>query len=335
MVCLGTRMTPRVSRQLCVVFVMTSCLCVLLFGYQGHYVSYHTTRDFFVFSRSRTCSENQNNTLPVPVRQWLGDLTRVPLTLTSNYVINPSVVCPRHETLEYILLVKSSTVNFRHRNGIRETFGQRNFGNIRRRVVFLLGLPSDHETSLKVYKEAEQYGDVIQGHFLDTYRNLTLKSVMGLRWISEYCPFVKSIITIDDDMFLNVFRINSFLISDFSNRKKSIKCFLQQPVIMRDADQKWRIHPQYFPGLTYYPFQYCPGLFVIMTHDVIKPLLEAARVTPVFWVDDVYIYGLLTSVAGNITMLEMNSIERQWVFNDKFTNQLNVLEINHRFYDHR
>ena len=29
--------------------------------------------------------------------------------------------------------------------------------------------------------------DIVQGTFLDTYKNLTYKSVMGQHWVSTYC----------------------------------------------------------------------------------------------------------------------------------------------------
>ena len=44
-------------------------------------------------------------------------------------------------------------------------------------------------------------------HFLafqDSYHNLTLKTVMGLKWMSIFCPHAKFILKTDDDIYVNV-----------------------------------------------------------------------------------------------------------------------------------
>ena len=40
--------------------------------------------------------------------------------------------------------------------------------------------------------------------FQDIYYNLTLKTVMGLKWSSIYCSQVKYVMKTDDDIFVNV-----------------------------------------------------------------------------------------------------------------------------------
>jgi hypothetical protein len=40
--------------------------------------------------------------------------------------------------------------------------------------------------------------------FQDTYHNLTLKTVMGLKWTSIFCPQVKFVLKTDDDIYVNV-----------------------------------------------------------------------------------------------------------------------------------
>lgn len=58
------------------------------------------------------------------------------------------------------------------------------------KVVFLLGLPSNSNDSTiqnKILEESEKYGDIIQEGFIDSYNNLTLKSIMMLKWITNNC----------------------------------------------------------------------------------------------------------------------------------------------------
>lgn len=55
------------------------------------------------------------------------------------------------------------------------------------KILFLLGQTPSNETQAKINVESEVYGDVIQESFLDTYNNLTLKTVMMLKWVNQNC----------------------------------------------------------------------------------------------------------------------------------------------------
>ena len=70
--------------------------------------------------------------------------------------------------------------------------------NVRR--IFLLGdstpvnddnpqatiLSKRHEALL--IEEQREYGDILQGEFHDSFRNLTLKEIMFLNWLPRHCP---------------------------------------------------------------------------------------------------------------------------------------------------
>ena len=43
----------------------------------------------------------------------------------------------------------------------------------------------------------------MQGHLIDSYRNLAHKGVMGLWWVTEHCKHAKLIVKIDEDMVVN------------------------------------------------------------------------------------------------------------------------------------
>ena len=59
--------------------------------------------------------------------------------------------------------------------------------------------------------ESEQFGDIIQGGFIDSYRNLTLKTLTLLDWVYQYCSNAYFIIKIDADSFLNIFKLSTFV----------------------------------------------------------------------------------------------------------------------------
>ncbi|NWS16067.1 B3GT2 galactosyltransferase, partial [Pachyramphus minor] len=53
-------------------------------------------------------------------------------------------------------------------------------------------------------EEDELHGDLLQQDFLDTYNNLTLKTLMGLEWVSRFCPNATYVMKADHDVFLNL-----------------------------------------------------------------------------------------------------------------------------------
>lgn len=55
------------------------------------------------------------------------------------------------------------------------------------KIVFLIGQTLNNETQNKIYDESDTYRDLIQESFIDSYNNLTLKSIMMLKWVSNNC----------------------------------------------------------------------------------------------------------------------------------------------------
>ena len=225
-----------------------------------------------------------------------------------NFLILPSTACPQDERMLYVIMVKSAISNLNRRRAIRDTYGQRNlFADVKYRVVFLVGTSADFLTSRDLRDEAAEFDDVIQGDFTDHYHNLTLKGVMGLRWFKEFCSNSSILINIDDDVFLNMFGLLNYVTPIFSGKTRLIGCSLRKAnssQISR-SDGKWKVDEKYFPGLNHYPFTYCNGFFVVLSADAAIALYNAVKDTQVFWIDDVYLYGMLPQTAGDLNFVQM------------------------------
>ena len=144
--------------------------------------------------------------------------------------------------------------------------------------------------------EADTYGDIIQGDFLDSYRNLTYKAIMGLRWVSTYCKHAKFLLKTDDDVFVNIFNLVALLRNRTEPAKKSLMCITMPSVVLRDKGNKWYVTRDEYPNDTYPT--YCGGLAFLLTTDVADALFEASLDTPFFWIDDIYVTGILASKVG-------------------------------------
>lgn len=110
------------------------------------------------------------------------------------------------QELNLLITIKSTVNHFAQREVIRRTWG----GNQRRddlklRAVFLVGIAKNNaEMMMKVQEESELFGDVVVGSYVDSYKNLTLKTLSGFRWMAEYCSKAKFFMTIDDDVSVDV-----------------------------------------------------------------------------------------------------------------------------------
>lgn len=55
------------------------------------------------------------------------------------------------------------------------------------KVAFLVGQTLNNETQQRIVAESDMYGDIIQESFIDSYNNLTLKTIMMLKWVNGTC----------------------------------------------------------------------------------------------------------------------------------------------------
>lgn len=107
-------------------------------------------------------------------------------------------------------MVISAPTNRDRRIAIRQTWGQYASGS-NFSMAFLIGTTKNQSTEISLEAESDQYGDIIRAHFLEDYYNLTLKTISMLEWVDTYCSRVPFILHVDDDVFINVKRVMSFI----------------------------------------------------------------------------------------------------------------------------
>ncbi|KAK6172482.1 hypothetical protein SNE40_016121 [Patella caerulea] len=219
------------------------------------------------------------------------------------YLLNNNSICCGPTPISAIVVVHTAPGHFERRQNVRETYGSRElFLPIEIRVIFLLGRVTTLEMQNKILRENSQYGDIIQGNFIDAYHNLTLKAVMGLHWVSHFCSKVKYVIKTDDDVMFDMWRFLELVHAKNLYVSNTIYC------ISRNRDKiprkgKWALGNDFFKGQKNYPFEYCIGFVIIYSSDVIPALYRASYVVPFLWLDDVYVTGMLRTVATNITII--------------------------------
>lgn len=100
-----------------------------------------------------------------------------------NFNINPTELCDSGEK-NFIFIYSFTRLNdFLIRQAIRKTWCNLNlFPNIK--LVFILGKTNDTDINSQIKNESDLNGDLIQGNFTDTYRNLPYKLLTAFKWIS-------------------------------------------------------------------------------------------------------------------------------------------------------
>ncbi|XP_076316741.1 beta-1,3-galactosyltransferase 5-like isoform X1 [Tachypleus tridentatus] len=212
-----------------------------------------------------------------------------------------------------VIFIHSAPDHFQKRRAIRKTWGQeRHLVDDLLRIVFMVGeVQGRGEVQKALERESYIHRDMVQGNFLDTYKNLTYKHVMGLKWVTYFCRQAKYIFKTDDDIFVDIFQLVTYLKGSLglAPPRGLIMCFLiRNPYVKRSQRSKWRVSFKEYPG-KYYP-PYCAGWGIIMSPDVVFNLYLQSTQVPYFWVDDVHVSGTLAQRAG------VNHVD--------FTNKLSV-----------
>jgi len=167
-------------------------------------------------------------------------------------------------------------------------------------TFFVMGRASDAQQE-SIRAEFEQYHDIVQGDFVDVPRNGTLKGLFALHFVAHHCSVAKYFIKANDDTFINIFSMMELLEAS-AMHQHTVVCGLWKEntmPILRDPKEcmRWCVRPDELPGRTHFP-RYCAGLAYALSHEVVSALYSASLSVPYFWIDDVYITGLLMPVVS-------------------------------------
>lgn len=126
------------------------------------------------------------------------------------YLINERGFCSRNQSDLYIInIVGTAPWEFMARARIRRLWGNTRWQNMTGfRTLFFLGEVSDPDLMKSVKEESDSHSDIVQFNFLDTYDNLTLKTLCCLHWLHHYCPSPAWVLKSDVDVVVNIFELS-------------------------------------------------------------------------------------------------------------------------------
>ena len=165
----------------------------------------------------------------------------------------------------------------------------------------------------KLQEEAQIYDDIVIFDFLDTYVNLTIKTIVSLNWVfNAYNTDI--LLKLDDDTLLNVTDVHRTLLKYMYNNKS------EQPdnviagkrvnslPVNRNLKHKWGLSREAYPPPTFPP--YYGGPAYALTRSAVSLLLNKTHNTPLIHIEDVSV-GILAKKAGNINVINIP----KWLIN--------------------
>jgi hypothetical protein len=219
-----------------------------------------------------------------------------------NFVSPSKSVCIDGEIPFLVILCLTKYYDIETRQAIRDTWGSvvrvprwPPLGTAlpRIKLVFLLGSHDDMLVKKTIIEdENNRYGDVIAADFKDSYTNLTLKVMMGLKWVTKYCSRAEYVVKIDQDMFLHVPNLVNFL-KTYPIPQPGVVIGFQNTNAKVLRTGKWGVDRKSFP-LNTYP-NYTNGNCYVISGKVVPGMLQAAERMPYIFIEDAFITGMYHS----------------------------------------
>ena len=111
---------------------------------------------------------------------------------------------------------------------------------------------------------------LLQESFIDTYANLTLKSLVLLRWFTQRCEGSQYVMKTDDDMYINLVKLHE-VVQSTKDPQLLTGMLNQKSRPITDTKSKWFAPSYMFTNNTYPEFypDFLSGLNLYIQHMTI------------------------------------------------------------------
>ena len=221
----------------------------------------------------RNSSQNGSHVSMEGIKQFFGNQFKMQMEEFHKYLQNE--VKGRVDNFQKLLLddVKINVEEFQYR--LLNTFNSQ-IGEFQNRLL----------------NESKIHGDIVQENFIDSYRNLSLKSVEILRWASFFCPNSKFVAKVDDDMYMNI----PLLLTQLKAQLQRTPLFIMGAVLANNRPFRQKGHKWFVPVSQYkqneYPNYLSGTAYSMSTTAAVRLYVESLYVKPID-MEDIYITGIL------------------------------------------
>ncbi|TKS68600.1 Beta-1,3-galactosyltransferase 2 [Collichthys lucidus] len=207
------------------------------------------------------------------------------------FIMEDTPTC-KSKTPFLVLMVPVAPSNIAARDAIRKTWGNEKLvlGQLVE-TLFILGLPggADAEQQQERLKQENlQHHDLIQSDFQDSYRNLTIKTMMMLEWLDAHCVKASYIMKVDSDIFVHVYNLVKLLLNPNTAKQNYMTGLVwwHSPVLRNPSNKFYMpkaviAEPEYPP----YPL----GMAYVMSLDLPGKILGVSTQIKPLYIEDVYL----------------------------------------------
>uniref|UniRef100_A0A1I8A1F2 Hexosyltransferase n=1 Tax=Steinernema glaseri TaxID=37863 RepID=A0A1I8A1F2_9BILA len=206
-------------------------------------------------------------------------------------IMEPRIVEEWHER---IVVIRSAPNSVDYRNYMRASWAPTLLPEVA--TVFVTGSGNDEQ----LRKEHDEFGDILQLDFVDSYFNLTLKMMAIYGYIIREKPHIQDIIVINDDTIVNGTALHQIPTSKGASYMLGKVSRGYPRLIM------WWL-PWYVPGTMYPNMCYPPfiqGSSFIISRSAAQRVLDGICDVPAIHLDDV-----MMGVVANCLRLELRHNE--------------------------
>lgn len=194
--------------------------------------------------------------------------------------------------------ITSNPTQIYHRELIRKMWASEAVSRrLKIRTVFIIAAVPSAVTQRHLQEESDKYHDIVQFDFLETRRNLTIKSLAALHWFRAYCSNASWVLKCDVDAFINFWALLDVL-KTVEGSSDAVCARSTTRSVCRDAHQMgclahYVVDSKEYAQLVYPP--YCQGYAYVLHRDLVDRMIEVdqRRTSPPLFLEDVYVTGLL------------------------------------------
>ncbi len=228
-----------------------------------------------------------------------------------SYIINNPNICTNNRHLHHVILVVSTPDHFNERQVMRHTWAQNGIlPTYPSKTVYLIGKTTDPRIQDKLYKENVVYGDIIQADFGDSYHNITLKVLMGMKWVMEYCNNTKYVVRVNEDIFIDRITFVQIFENEYQHVTRCLMGLKMTNVSVSRSGFNCKhsacVGYEDHEGLAKYPL-YLSGEIFILTPDILEELYQMALTINYFWIEDIFLTGFVREVMKDVNVIFLDS----------------------------
>ncbi|XP_026053895.1 beta-1,3-galactosyltransferase 1-like [Carassius auratus] len=268
-----------------ILLTLTFSLCVIFYNFE---LCVRSAKPPETLNNAVTQKRSYHKTAPPTVTKHIGLHYHVAHPLNYHFILNEPDKCSQWNPF-LVLMVPVAPHEVNARNAIRSTWGTES--SVQGKAVltlFLVGLTGGAEAQQKMEEESRQHRDLVQSNFVDSYFNLTIKTMVIMDWLATRCPQATYAMKADSDIYINLENLMTLLLSPNTPRQNYITGYLMldRPVV-RDTKSKWYVSEKLYPE-PIYP-TYAQGSGYVFSNDLPEKIVEISKEVMGFNIEDAYV----------------------------------------------